>query len=76
MSDTAIRVLEALEAIGPVHAGDERLLEEIGTTRARVNQVLKELEAAGLAVAEQSGRRRLYAPARGSFTIDAHAAQE
>jgi DNA-binding transcriptional ArsR family regulator len=66
LSETAVRVLDALAGIGPVHAGDERLLEEIGTTRARVNQVLKELEAAGLVVAEQSGRRRLYAPARGS----------
>ncbi|MGD8486503.1 MAG: hypothetical protein PVG27_04660 [Chloroflexota bacterium] len=70
LSDTAVRVLDALAGIGPAHAGDERLLEEIGTTRARVNQVLKELEAAGLVVAEQSGRRRLYAPARGSSTID------
>jgi DNA-binding IclR family transcriptional regulator len=65
-----LRVLDALAGMGPAHAGDERLLEQVGTTRARVNQVLKELESAGLVTGEQSGRRRLYAPTSGAFAND------
>jgi hypothetical protein len=60
LSSTATRVLDALNSLGPTHAGDERLLDEIGTTRSRIVQVLRELEAAGLVVSVQSGRRRLY----------------
>jgi DNA-binding transcriptional ArsR family regulator len=70
LSDTASRVLDALESMGPIHAGDERLLEEIGTTRSRVAQVLGELEAAGLVVSARDGKRRLYSPSVApDFTI-------
>jgi hypothetical protein len=60
LTGTPSRVLDALESLGPTHAGDERLLAEIGTTRSRVAQVLGELEAAGLAVSARDGKRRLY----------------
>jgi len=60
LSPTADRVLDALSSLGPTHAGDERLLEEIGTTRSRVVQVLRELEDAGLVRSVRDGRRKLY----------------
>ncbi len=65
LSATARLVLDALYACGPAHAGDERLLEQVGTTRSRVVQVLKELEEAELVRSFRAGRRKLYAPALG-----------
>lgn len=62
VSPTAERVLAALEAFGPTHAGDERLLSEIGTSRARVAQVMRELEEAGLVRSARHGKRKLYGP--------------
>lgn len=50
-----------LENLGPVHAGDERLLNRLGYTRSRVVQLLKQLEEKGLVVARVEGRRKLYA---------------
>ena len=61
LKPTANKVLEALMAHGPAHAGDERLLVEVGVTRSRIVQVLAELEAEGLVTAERVGRRKLYA---------------
>lgn len=63
VSATAGRVLDALEVLGPTYAGDERLLAEIGTTRSRITQVLRELETAGLVVSTRDGKRKLYGPA-------------
>jgi DNA-binding transcriptional ArsR family regulator len=55
-----------LEGLGPVHAGDERLLDRLGYTRPRVVQLLKELEAEGLVESRSEGRRRIYSiPATG-----------
>lgn len=65
LKPTANKVLEALLAHGPAHAGDERLLKEAGVTRSRVVQVLAELEAEGLVSAERVGRRKLYAAVAG-----------
>ena len=62
LKSTANKVLEALMAHGPAHAGDERLLSEVGVTRSRIVQVLGELEEVGLVTAERVGRRKLYAP--------------
>lgn len=62
---TANKVLEALLVHGPAHAGDERLLAEVGVTRSRIVQVLAELEAEGLISAERVGRRKLYAAVSG-----------
>ena len=57
-----------LENLGPVHAGDERLLDRLGYTRPRVVQLLKELEAAGLVESRSEGRRRIYSiPAPGGI---------
>ena len=71
LSDTAGKVLDALSALGPTHAGDERLLEEIGTTRSRIVQVLRELEEAGLVVSVRDGKRKLYGPDfGGDFVIE------
>lgn len=53
-------VLDAVETLGPVHAGDERLLAEVGVTRTRVVQVLQELESKGLVRSTREGRRVLY----------------
>ena len=65
LSATARLVLDALYACGPVHAGNEQLLKQVGTTRSRVVQLLKELEEAGLVSSFRAGKRKLYAPARG-----------
>lgn len=62
LKPTANKVFEALMAHGPAHAGDERLLSEVGVTRSRIVQVLGELEEVGLVTAERVGRRKLYAP--------------
>lgn len=56
-------LLDALVPLAPVHAGDERLLAELGITRSRAVQILKELEAKGLVRAVRQGRRLLYEPA-------------
>lgn len=63
LKPTANKVLEALLAHSPAHAGDERLLAEVGVTRSRVVQLLGELEDAGLVAAERVGRRKLYSVA-------------
>lgn len=60
LSESASRVLDGLIVHGPAHAGDEKLLAEIGVTRSRVVQLLAELETAGLATAQRVGRRKLY----------------
>ena len=65
LKPTANKVLEALLAHGPAHAGDERLLTEVGVTRSRIVQVLAELEAEGLVSAQRVGRRKLYAAVAG-----------
>ena len=65
LSKTAARVLDAFVHHGPTHAGDEKLLEEVGVSRSRVVQVLAQLEADGLVTAQRSGRRRLYSAAGG-----------
>jgi DNA-binding transcriptional ArsR family regulator len=57
-----------LESLGPVHAGDERLLGRLGYTRSRVVQLLKRLEEQGLVEARMEGRRKIYAlPAAGGI---------
>lgn len=61
LKTTAINVLDALTHYGPMHAGDEQLLADVGVTRSRVVQVLAGLEAEGLVAAQRSGRRKLYA---------------
>lgn len=71
LSPTAGKVLDAIEALGPTHAGDEQLLTEIGTTRSRIVQVFKELEDAGLVRAVREGKRKLYGPDLGvDFVIE------
>jgi DNA-binding transcriptional ArsR family regulator len=49
-----------LEALAPVHAGDERLLQRLGYTRPRIVQMLKDLEGAGVVESRREGRRQLY----------------
>lgn len=70
LKPTANKVLEVLMAHGPAHAGDERLLAEVGVTRSRIVQVLAELEAERLVSAERVGRRKLYAPRGASLGRD------
>lgn len=60
LSPSARDVLEAVEALGPVHAGDDRLLAEVGVTRTRVVQILQELERSRLVRSSREGRRVLY----------------
>jgi len=62
MSSTANKVFGALVDIGPTHAGDDRLLSQVGTSRNRIVQVLRELEQAGLVVSAPDGRRKIYGP--------------
>ena len=72
LKPTASRLLDALIHHGPTHAGDERLLEEVGVTRSRVVQLLAELEADGLVTAQREGRRKLFlVPAGRSASADA-----
>ena len=56
-----LRVLyDAVGDLGPVHAGDERLLERMGTSRPWVVAQLKKLEEAGLVRSGRDGRRVVY----------------
>ena len=50
----------AVEDLGPVHAGNEELLERVGASRPWTVTALKELEEAGLVQSERDGRRVLY----------------
>ena len=65
LSSTARLVLDALYDVGPAHAGNEQLLTQVGATRSRVAQLLKELEEAQLVRSTRQGKRRVYAPALG-----------
>ena len=56
----AAMLFSEVEALGPVHAGDQRLLRRLGYTRSRVVQLMKQLEEAGLVTARTEGRRRMY----------------
>lgn len=61
----AASLFTELMNMGPVSASDERLLDRLGWTRARVVQVLKQLENEGLVVAStetkgQGRPRKLY----------------
>ena len=60
LTDTSRRVLDAVEMYGPVHASSEDLLEQVGVSRSRVVQILKELEDTGFVSAERCGKRVLY----------------
>lgn len=61
LTGTAAKVLDSLMAHGPTHAGDERLLADVGVTRSRVVQVLGDLEVEGLVDSEREGRKQIYA---------------
>ena len=61
LTPTADKLLDALLHHGPTHAGDEKLLAEVGVTRSRVVQLLAQFEAADLVTARREGRRKLFA---------------
>lgn len=61
IGDSAGEVFRALLELGRVHAGDERLLRRAGLSRARVVQLLKQLEEARLVRSMREGRKVLYA---------------
>ena len=61
LKPTANKLLDALIHHGPTYAGDAELLAEVGVTRSRVVQLLAELEADGLVIAQREGRRKLFA---------------
>lgn len=64
LGDAAGRLVAFIEANGPVSASDARMLSELGWTRSRATQVLRQLEQAGLAEVSNervgSGRRKVY----------------
>lgn len=64
LGDAAIRLVDYIEANGPVSASDARMLSELSWTRGRATQVLRQLEQAGLAEVSNervgSGRRKIY----------------
>lgn len=64
LGEAASRLLAYLEANGPASASDDRMLSELGWTRSRATQVLRQLEGAGLVEAGNertgSGRRKVY----------------
>jgi hypothetical protein len=65
LGEAAGRLFAYLEANGGISASDERMLRELGWSRSRATQVLRELERAGLVeVASErgeKGRRKVYA---------------
>ena len=65
LSATARLVLDSLYAVGPAHAGNEQLLRQVGATRSRVVQVLRELEEARLVRSVRAGKRKVYYPTLG-----------
>ena len=64
LGDAATRLVAYIEADGPVSASDTRMLSELGWTRSRATQVLRQLEQAGLAEVSNervgSSRRKVY----------------
>ena len=71
LKPTANKLLDALIHHGPTYAGDAELLAEVGVTRSRVVQLLAELEADGLVIAQREGRRKLFAvPAGRPMPVD------
>ena len=71
LKPTANKLLDALIHHGPTYAGDAELLAEVGVTRSRVVQLLAELEADGLVIAQRAGRRKLFAvPAGRPMAVD------
>lgn len=64
LGDAASRLVAYIEANGPVSASDARMLSELGWTRGRATQVLRQLEQAGLAEVSNervgSSRRKVY----------------
>lgn len=64
LKPSAVKVLDALTAHGPTHAGDGALLASLGVSRSRVVQILGELESKGLVSGERVGRRKLYTARR------------
>ena len=71
LKPTANKLLDALIHYGPTYAGDVDLLAEVGVTRSRVVQLLAELEADGLVIAQRAGRRKLFAvPAGRPMPVD------
>ena len=53
-------VFSELEAMAPVHAGDEQLLQRLGYTRPRIVQILKDFEKEGVVESRREGRRQMY----------------
>lgn len=62
LGGTAAVVYRALQELGEVHAGDDRLLRRVGLSRGRVVQVLQELVDAAVVDRRRQGRRVLYFP--------------
>jgi DNA-binding MarR family transcriptional regulator len=64
LGDAASRLVDYIEANGPASASDARMLSELGWSRSRATQVLRQLEQAGLAEVSNervgSGRRKVY----------------
>lgn len=56
-------LFEELRALGPVHAGDQRLQERMGLTRSRLVQLLRALEGAGLVRSYMDRQRKMYSAA-------------
>ena len=65
LGEAAGRLVAYLEAHGAASASDESMLSELGWSRSRATQVLRELEYAGLvqpaSERRESGRRKVYA---------------
>jgi len=62
LPDRLRSLYDALTSLGPTHASDARLLEEVGVSRSRITHGLKELEDLHLVDAERVGRRVRYRP--------------
>ncbi len=64
LGDAASRLVAYIEANGPVSASDAGMLAELGWTRSRATQVLRQLEQAELTEVSNervgSGRRKVY----------------
>jgi DNA-binding MarR family transcriptional regulator len=64
LGEAAVRLVEYLDAHGGASASDDRLLAELGWSRSRATQVLRQLENAGLVEpgieSSDFGRRKIY----------------
>lgn len=67
LPDRLRRLYDALDHLGPIHAGDPALLDALGLSRSRITQGLRELEELGLVESQRVSRRVEYCTRRAAL---------